>query len=211
MDCVYACKWIFNFTIWTATYLPSYAFINSVVKGAPSDTVGKATLCSSFKYLICLLPLARALSFIVSYFFLSIYLHNLKILFYPWQSVYPPWLEKWLFSQVCINYLIFQLFNHCWHGREELYRNLPPPREPISVQDPPFPFSVYDSIPGDEEIAWEVRMLCLNLPDSPSGMRAEHLRQWLISATQDDSPDATNWLKVVAIMQAAFQYGTMVK
>ena len=36
-------------------------------------------------------------------------------------------------------------------------------------------------------------------------MRVEHLRQWLIAATQDDSPDATNCLKVVAIVQAAFQ------
>ena len=42
-------------------------------------------------------------------------------------------------------------------------------------------------------------------------MQAEHLFQWLISATLDDSPDTTNWLKVVAIMQAEFQDGTLVK
>ena len=36
-------------------------------------------------------------------------------------------------------------------------------------------------------------------------MRAEHLRQWLIAATRDNSSDDTNWLKVVAIVQAAFQ------
>ena len=34
-------------------------------------------------------------------------------------------------------------------------------------------------------------------------MRAEHLRQWLIAATRDDAPDATNWLKVVAITRDA--------
>ena len=40
-------------------------------------------------------------------------------------------------------------------------------------------------------------------------MRAEYLRQWLISATRDDSPDATNLLKGVDIVQAAFQDGTL--
>ena len=39
-------------------------------------------------------------------------------------------------------------------------------------------------------------------------MRSEHLRQWLISVTRDDAPDATNWLKVVAIEQAAYRDGT---
>ena len=38
-------------------------------------------------------------------------------------------------------------------------------------------------------------------------MRAENLHQWLIAATRDDDPDATNWLKVVTIMQAAYRYG----
>ena len=36
----------------------------------------------------------------------------------------------------------------------------------------------------------------------------EHLRQWLIAAMRDDAPDATNWLKFVAIMQAAYRDGT---
>ena len=40
-------------------------------------------------------------------------------------------------------------------------------------------------------------------------MREEHLLQWLIAATRDDAPDATNWLKVVAIMQAAYRDGTL--
>ena len=42
-------------------------------------------------------------------------------------------------------------------------------------------------------------------------MRAERLCQWLISATWDNSPDATNYLKVVAIVQAAFQDRTLAK
>ena len=42
-------------------------------------------------------------------------------------------------------------------------------------------------------------------------MRAGHLRQWLISATQDDLPDATNWQKVVDIVQEEFHDGALVK
>ena len=40
-------------------------------------------------------------------------------------------------------------------------------------------------------------------------MRAEHLHQWLIAATQDDSPDATNCQKIIAIVQVEFCYGTL--
>ena len=40
-------------------------------------------------------------------------------------------------------------------------------------------------------------------------MRSEHLRQWLIAETRDDAPDSTNWLKVVAIVQAAHHDGTL--
>ena len=40
-------------------------------------------------------------------------------------------------------------------------------------------------------------------------MQAEHLCQWLIPATRDDAPDVTNWLKVVAIVQAAYRDGTL--
>ena len=39
----------------------------------------------------------------------------------------------------------------------------------------------------------------------------EHLRQWLIAGMRDNSPDATNWLKVAANVQAAFRDGTLDK
>ena len=42
-------------------------------------------------------------------------------------------------------------------------------------------------------------------------MRVKHLHQWLISATQYNTPDDTNWLKVVAIVQAALCDGTLAK
>ena len=70
--------------------------------------------------------------------------------------------------------------------------------------DPPFHFLVDDFILEDEDIAWAVRRLRLNRSGCPSEMQAEHLRQWLIAATQDNLPDATNFLKVVSIVQAVF-------
>ena len=82
--------------------------------------------------------------------------------------------------------------------RVELYQNVPPPGQPIHVGVQPLP--VDDSIPEDKEIAWAVRQLLQNRSGGLSGMRAEHLRQWLIAATWDDTPDATNWLKVVNIV-----------
>ena len=37
----------------------------------------------------------------------------------------------------------------------------------------------------------------------------ERFRQWLIAAMWDKFPDATKWLKVVAIVQAAFHDETL--
>ena len=95
--------------------------------------------------------------------------------------------------------------------REEIYRHVPYPGELIPVEDPPSPFSEDDYIPEDEEIAWEVLRIHLNCSGGPSGMQAEHLYQWLIASARDASPDATNWLKVVAITKEAFKDGTMAK
>ena len=69
--------------------------------------------------------------------------------------------------------------------------------------------SVDDGITEDEEISWEVRRLRLNRLGGPSEIQAEHLRQWLIAETRDDFSDATNCLKVVAIVQAEFRDGTL--
>ena len=67
---------------------------------------------------------------------------------------------------------------------------------------PPLPLLVDDPIPEDEDIAWAVRRLRLIRSGGPSGMRVEHLRQWLIAVMWDNSPDATNRMKVVAIVGA---------
>ena len=74
--------------------------------------------------------------------------------------------------------------------RVELYRPVPPLGQPIPVGVQPF--LVDDSILEDEEIAWAVRRLRLNRSGDQSGMRAEHLRQWLIDAIRDNRHDATN-------------------
>ena len=95
--------------------------------------------------------------------------------------------------------------------REKLYRHFPSPVYMIPVGVPPFPFLVDDSIQDDKDIDWAVRRLFLNSSGNPSGMKLEHHRQWLIAATRDDSPDATNRLKVASIVQAAFQGGTLTK
>ena len=51
----------------------------------------------------------------------------------------------------------------------------------------------------------------MNHSGSPSGMRAEHLRQWLIYATWEDLSDATTWMNVVTIVQAALHEGDLTK
>ena len=88
-----------------------------------------------------------------------------------------------------------------------LYRKIPPPGQPITMEVQPF--LVEDSIPEEEEIAWAVHRLCLNWSGGPSGMRAEHFRHWLIAATRDNAPGVTNFQKVVATLQSAFHYGTL--
>ena len=40
---------------------------------------------------------------------------------------------------------------------------------------------------------------------------SEDLREWTFNATRDDLPDTTNWMQVVAIMQAVIREGTLVE
>ena len=91
--------------------------------------------------------------------------------------------------------------------RVEIYWHVTPPVQPIPVGL--HPFLVDDSIPEYEEIAWAVRRLRLNSSGGPSVIRVEHLRHWLHEATRDNTPDSTNWKKVVSIVQAEFRNGTL--
>ena len=90
----------------------------------------------------------------------------------------------------------------------ELYWHVPLPGQPVPVEVQPFMLEY--SIPKEEEIAWAVCRLRLNLSGNPSGMRAEDLRQWLISADWDNKPDATKW-KIFSIIKTAFWDGTLAK
>ena len=89
----------------------------------------------------------------------------------------------------------------------DLYQNVLPSGQPIPMGVQPFPME--NSIPEDKESAWAVHRFCRKYLGSPLEMRAEHLRQWLIPATRGDTPDATNWLKVLPIAQAVLRDGTM--
>ena len=76
---------------------------------------------------------------------------------------------------------------------------------PVGVQ----PLLMEESVPEDGDIAWAVCRIFRNRSGSLSGMRAKNLYQWFITVTQDNTPDASNWLKVVAILQTAFRDGTL--
>ena len=93
--------------------------------------------------------------------------------------------------------------------REELYRHVPPLGEPIPMGD--LHLMADDDILEDEDIAWAVRRICLNRSGGTSGIRAEHFLHWMIALIWDDFPDATNWQKVVAIVQETFCELTLVE
>ena len=71
------------------------------------------------------------------------------------------------------------------------------------------PFLVDYDIPEDKDIAWAVHIIHTDRLGSPSVKKAEHPRQWLITATWDESPDSTNWLKVVDIVQSSLREGML--
>ena len=81
--------------------------------------------------------------------------------------------------------------DHMVAERVGLYRHVPSTGQSIPVGVHTFPMEDY--IPVYEKISWAVYRLHLNHSGGPSGLRAEHLRQWLHKATWDEVPDATNW------------------
>ena len=69
------------------------------------------------------------------------------------------------------------------------------------------PFPVDDGIPEGVVVAWGVCFHHRNRSGSPSGVRVEHLRSWLHTATRKKWPDPTHWENVVGLIQAAFLEG----
>ena len=64
--------------------------------------------------------------------------------------------------------------------RVALHYHTPPPGEKIPISVDPFPLDELE--PMEDNIEWEVRRLRDNRSSSPSGIRAEHLQQWLWEA-----------------------------
>ena len=72
------------------------------------------------------------------------------------------------------------------------------------------PFPIDDYIPEEVVFAEAVKRLCLNRLGGPSGMWADHFRQWIWEAMWEKYPNDTNWIKVVTLVQALFQEGSLV-
>ena len=66
-----------------------------------------------------------------------------------------------------------------------------------------------DSIPVEADIVEAVKCLRLNRLVGTSWMRVEHIHQCLREATQEEDLDISNWEKLVAIVQAGFQEGSL--
>ena len=52
------------------------------------------------------------------------------------------------------------------------------------------PFLVSNSVPKYEEVDWVV---CRNSSTGPYSLRVEHLRYWVESTMQEESPYTTHW------------------
>ena len=62
-----------------------------------------------------------------------------------------------------------------------------------------------NNILGVEFIYESLIRLRLHRAGGPSGMRAKHLRMWLLAATREEDLNLWKWEKVVSITQAAFR------
>ena len=111
--------------------------------------------------------------------------------------------------------------------RVALHNHIPPQGENIPISVDHFPLD--DSVPMEDDIKWAVRRLRDNCSSSPSGIRAEHLQQWLWEAqnSEEDTAAVTGlntevdmktlkevkrrWRheRVVVLMQADFREGQM--
>jgi hypothetical protein len=96
--------------------------------------------------------------------------------------------------------------------RVELYTAVPPPgwSMPINVTPTPVP----DGTPMDHEIREVVGKLQNGRAAGATGMRAEHLKEWLRGIKREEAADGVEgagdrWRLFVALMQATWESGTM--
>ena len=89
--------------------------------------------------------------------------------------------------------------------RVDLYAYRPPPGAPIPIHITPF--DVADDVPSEEEIASIVRKFKQGKAPGPSGIRTDHLKDWLKAASWLDEPDPSHWNALVALVQHVFATG----
>ena len=79
---------------------------------------------------------------------------------------------------------------------------------PISVD----PLLVDDSVPTEDNIEWAVRRLMDNHSGGPSGMRVEHLQQWLWEARKvEEATSAVTGVITEAVMETVKEAETYIE
>jgi hypothetical protein len=86
-----------------------------------------------------------------------------------------------------------------------LYRRGNPPGDPVPVLVAPF--YVDDGVPLEGEIADTVRRMRNGKAPGPSGIRVEHLKEWLVLSEREQDPDGSKWGKVYELIQHVFLLG----
>jgi hypothetical protein len=88
---------------------------------------------------------------------------------------------------------------------QEFYMQKAPLGNPIPICVAPF--EIDDNVPDEREIADTVRLLRWGKSPGPSGIRVEHLREWLNAAERENNPDPSRWNKMEELVQHAFETG----
>jgi hypothetical protein len=88
-----------------------------------------------------------------------------------------------------------------------LYRRGNPPGEPVPVLVAPF--DVDGDVPLEGDIADTVRHMRNDKAPGPSGIRVEHLKEWLVISERERDPDRSKWNKFFELIQHVFRYGDL--
>jgi hypothetical protein len=91
--------------------------------------------------------------------------------------------------------------------RIDLYSHQHPPGAALPVLVAPAP--VVDEIPTDEEIRAAVSRLRRSKSPGPSGIRTDHLKDWLAAAEARENPDTTRWDLLVRLLQHVYATGNI--
>ena len=89
--------------------------------------------------------------------------------------------------------------------RVALYTKTEPTGPPIEVVVGPA--DVSDDVPLEAEIGEAVSRLKRGKAPGPSGMRTDHVKDWLMAAEREETPDRTTWDCLVDLVRHVFQTG----